>query len=83
MNIFIYAKNRDENEDRFSPRLYLNNLFFDKKSLFRHLGIKGQKQENYLLYTDEVLNVILEEIEVNESEIYLNGDIVKNSLIKY
>lgn len=83
MNIFIYAKNRDENEDRFSARLYLNNLFFDKKSLFKHLGIMGQKQENYLLYTDEVLNVILEEIEVNESEIYLNGDIVKNSLIKY
>ena len=60
----------------------MQNLYFDKISLFKYLG-KNKNQDNYVLYTNEVLNLILKRIEVQGNEIYLHDDMLANSLIRY
>ena len=53
--------------DYFSDYLFLKNLYFDKLKLFEYLGIDDEfDQQNYILYTNDALNSILENIVVNE-----------------
>ena len=59
----------DNNDELFSHDLFLKNLYFDKTKLFSYLGfIEGTPNENYLLYTDEALNIILEKIVVIDNK---------------
>ena len=53
--------------DYFSDYLFLKNLYFDKLKLFEYLGIDDEfAQQNYILYTNDALNSILENIIVHE-----------------
>ena len=53
--------------DYFSDYLFLKNLYFDKLKLFDYLGIDDEfDQQNYILYTNDALNSILENIVVHE-----------------
>ena len=62
----------ESNNDFYSPDLFLKNIYFDKNKLFKYLGfMQGTQNENYLLYTDEVLNIILEKIVVIDNK-YIN-----------
>jgi len=55
-SIYIESSN-----DYYSHDLFLKNLYFDKTKLFNYLGfMDGTQNDNYLLYTDEALNIILE-----------------------
>ena len=58
-----------ENNDFYSHDLFLKNLYFDKTKLFDYLGfMEGPQNDNYLLYTDEALNIILEKIIVIDNK---------------
>ena len=55
---FKYMKN-----DYFTKDLFLKNIYFDKIKLFKYLGYDTDAQyENYLLYTDEALNYLLQKV---------------------
>ena len=56
----------DDDNDRYASELFLGNLCFDKQKLERYLGIKGTNF-NSMFYSDDNLNIILEQI------IYING----------
>ena len=59
----------DNNDELFSHDLFLKNLYFDKTKLFSYLGfIYVTSNKNYLLYTDEALNIILEKIVVIDNK---------------
>jgi hypothetical protein len=66
--IKIYALPKFSGDiDYFSDYLFLKNLYFDKLKLFDYLGIDDEfDQQNYILYTNEALNSILENIVVHE-----------------
>ena len=61
----VYSIGRDDN-NRYSPDLFIGNLCFDKQKLARYLKLKGTRY-NSKFYTDENLNIILGNI------IYRNG----------
>ena len=61
----VYSIGRDDN-NRYSPDLFIGNLCFDKQKLARYLKLKGTRF-NAKFYTDENLNIILGNI------IYHNG----------
>ena len=61
----VYSIGRDDN-NRYSPDLFIGNLCFDKQKLARYLKLKGTRF-NSKFYTDENLNIILGNI------IYHNG----------
>ena len=53
----------------FENYLFLKNICLDKNKLFEYLGIKDNYQkQNYILYTDEALNIILEKITVTNDK---------------
>ena len=56
----------DDDNDRYASELFLGNLCFDKQKLARYLGMKGTNF-NSMFYSDDNLNIILEQI------IYING----------
>jgi spore germination protein KA len=81
MLIAIYQLPEKKGEDRFTPDLYVSNLYFNKKLLFQFLGIRNDPQ-NYQLYTDEALNLILDKIELDENnKIYILDDKLNKALI--
>ena len=62
----------EKNDELYSHDLFLKNLYFDKNKLFGYLGfMDGSQNDNYLLYTDEALNFILEKIVVYDNK-YIN-----------
>jgi hypothetical protein len=61
----VYSIGRDDN-NRYSPDLFIGNLCFDKQKLARYLKLKGTRF-NAKFYTDENLNIILGNL------IYHNG----------
>ena len=61
----VYSIGRDDN-NRYTPDLFIGNLCFDKQKLARYLKLKGTRF-NSKFYTDENLNIILGNI------IYRNG----------
>ena len=59
----------------FENFLFLKNICFDKNKLFEYLGIKDNYQkQNYILYTDEALNIILEKITVTNDKSIIFSD---------
>ena len=56
--------------DYFSDDLFLKNIYFDKLKLFEYFGIEDEfEQQNYILYTDDVLGDLLEKIVVIDNSI--------------
>ena len=60
----------ENNSDYYTYDLFLKNIYFDKTKLFKYLGI-NDGNENYMLYTDDALNILLEKIEVIDNK-YIN-----------
>ena len=82
MIISIYALAEDFEEDRFSPELFLKNIYLDKSKLFKFFGINEHSpQENYLLYTDEIVNDIMANIRFQNDQIIIENPVVLESLI--
>lgn len=80
--ISLYSLNPDKYGDRFASSLLIRCLYFSKQGLFNFLRINPKKQTNFLLYTDESINAILQEIVVNErGAMFLNNNYLINSLI--
>ena len=80
--ISIYQLPEKKGDERFSPDLYVSNLYFNKKLLFQFLGLRNDPQ-NYQLYTDEALNLILDKIELDENnKIFILDDKLNKALIK-
>jgi len=80
--ISIYQLPEKKGDERFTPDLYVSNLYFNKKFLFQFLGLKNDPQ-NYQLYTDEALNLILDKIELDENnKIFILDDKLNKALIK-
>ena len=87
---YLYKYNNNPHKQQFntsyddtytySNNLFIKTLYFDKAILFKHLQ---PIPNNYILYTDEVLNIILKQIHVCNNNIYLNTELLTNSLIKY
>ena len=75
----IYALPEYENSgDYYDYDLFLKNIYFDKAKLFKYIGYDDRTQkENYMLYTDEALNIILQKIEViNNKYIHINDPLL-------
>ena len=83
MIISLYALSEDPNVDRFASELFLKNLYLDKTKLFNILEIKDQvAQQNYVLYTDDAINDILQNIQVDEdNSILINNPLLLSAVI--
>ena len=79
--ISIYDLPQDNEQDRFDPNLFICNMYLNKKNVFKFLQIK-KNQQNYQLYTDEALNLILEKIEVENGQIYILNELLNSALIR-
>lgn len=72
ISIYSLPQYYDNRNDFFVHELFLKNIYFDKSKLFRYLGFTdGSQNDNYLLYTDEALNTILEKISLEDNK-YIN-----------
>ena len=59
----IYALPKYSGDEYFTSFLFLKNICFDKNKLFNYLGYTDKFQhQNYMLYTDEALAYLLENI---------------------
>ena len=76
--ISIYQLTQDQ--DRFNSKYFIANMYFNKKQIFQFLQIN--QPQNYLLYTDEALNLILEKIEVENGQIYILDGFLNSALIR-
>ena len=63
ISIYALPEYIDNKNDFYSHDLFLKSIYFDKTRLFNYLGfMDGTQNDNYLLYTDESLNIILQNI---------------------
>ena len=63
ISIYALPKFTYMNLDYFAKDLFLKNLYLDKTKLLTYLGYDVNNQnENYLLYTDDALNFILQKV---------------------
>ena len=69
MIISIYALSENENLDRFSSKLFLRSIYLSKEKLYKFLGISNSmSKDNCFLYSDEALNLILQNITVTDNK---------------
>ena len=65
ISIYALPKFKYLNIDYFAKDLFLKNIYLDKNKLFTYLGYNESDQiENYILYTDDALNFILQKVVV-------------------
>ena len=83
MIISIYALAEDFEEDRFSPELFLKNIYLDKNALFNFYGLNEHSdQQNNFLYSDDTINDLLDKIYLEDnSTIVIENALVKSSII--
>ena len=63
LSIYSLPKFKYMNIDYFAKELFLKHIYFDKLKLFSYLGYDSNSlNENYLLYTDEALNILLQKV---------------------
>ena len=63
ISVYALPKFNYMNIDYFSKDLFLKNLYLDKMKLLEYLGYDINNQaENYILYTDDALNYILQKV---------------------
>ena len=76
--ISVYNIGEDDN-NRYSPELFICNLCFDKMKLMKFLG--ENEVNNAIFYTDENLNNILCNIMVVNGYVSFLDNLLKNALI--
>ena len=83
MSISFYSLSHGNGPDRFSPELFVKNIYLDKNKLFSFYGMNEHSlQQNYFLYTDDTINDILENIRLeNDSIIIIDNPMVQAALI--
>ena len=83
MIISFYSLSHGNGADRFSPELFVKNIYLDKNKLFSCYGMNEHSlQQNYFLYTDDTINDILENIRLeNDSTIIIDNPMVQAALI--
>ena len=83
MIISFYSLSHGNGSDRFSPELFVKNIYLDKNKLFSFYGMNEHSlQQNYFLYTDDTINDILENIRLeNDSIIIIDNPMVQAALI--
>ena len=83
MIISFYSLSHGNSSDRFSPELFVKNIYLDKNKLFSFYGMNEHSlQQNYFLYTDDTINDILENIRLeNNSTIIIDNPMVQAALI--
>ena len=82
MIISFYALSDDYEVDRFSSELFLKNIYLDKNKLFSFYGMNEHSlQQNYFLYTDEIVNDILSNITIEDDQIIIENPMVLDALI--
>ena len=65
ISIYALPKFQYIDLDYFSKDLFLKNIYLDKAKLFPYLGYdKKSQNENYILYTDDALNYLLQKVVV-------------------
>ena len=65
ISIYALPKFKYIDLDYFSKDLFLKNIYLDKAKLFSYLGYdKNAQNENYVLYTDNALNYLLQKVVV-------------------
>ena len=65
ISIYALPKFKYIDLDYFSKDLFLKNIYLDKAKLFSYLGYdKNAQNENYVLYTDDALNYLLQKVVV-------------------
>ena len=65
ISIYALPKFQYIDLDYFSKDLFLKNIYLDKAKLFPYLGYdKKTQNENYILYTDDALNYLLQKVVV-------------------
>lgn len=65
ISVYALPKFKYMNIDYFAKDLFLKNLYLDKTRLFNYLGYDiSEQNENYLLYTDDALNFLLQKVVV-------------------
>ena len=65
ISIYALPKFKYIDLDYFSKDLFLKNIYLDKAKLFPYLGYdKKTQNENYILYTDDALNYLLQKVVV-------------------
>ena len=63
ISIYALPEYIDNKNDFYTHDLFLKSIYLDKTKLFNYLGfMDGTQNDNYLLYTDESLNIILQNI---------------------
>ena len=78
LTISIYSIGNDDN--RYSPELFLGELSFDKQKLARYLRL-NKTRFNGMFYTDENLNIILGNIICNNKILSFLDKNLKSCLI--
>lgn len=78
MLISIYSIG-EEDVDRFSAQLFVGNLYFDKMKLLKFLNQK--EGNNAVFYSDESLNLILNNIYLEDQDISILDNKLKMCLI--
>ena len=78
LTISIYSIGNDDN--RYSPELFLGELSFDKQKLARYLRL-NKTRFNGMFYTDENLNIILGNIICNNKILQFLDKNLKSCLI--
>ena len=82
MIISFYCLNDDYIDDKYNSDLFLKNIYLDKSKLFKYYRINEHSaQQNYLLYTDDIVNDIIADIKFEDGQIIIENPMVLDSLI--
>ena len=82
MIIAFYSIDENYYDDKYNSDLFVKNIYLDKIKLFKYYGINEiSEKQNYLLYTDDVVNDILANIYIENEQIIIENPIVFDALI--
>ena len=82
MIIAFYSIDENYYDDKYNSDLFVKNIYLDKIKLFKYYGINEiSEKQNYLLYTDDVVNDILANIYIENEQIIIENPIVLDALI--
>jgi len=82
MIISFYALDDDYVDDKFNSDLFLQNIYLDKIKLFKYYKInEHSERQNYMLYTDDIVNDLLSNITIEDDQIIIENPIILDALI--
>ena len=82
MIISFYVLDDDYIDDKFNSDLFLQNIYLDKIKLFKYYKInEHSERQNYMLYTDDIVNDLLSNITIEDDQIIIENPIILDALI--